>query len=259
MSWPKRKMRVIGIIPARIGSTRLSEKPLQKIAGKELILHVCQQAMKSKNLDRLVVATDDERIAQLCEPLIGVETFVSKKEYATGTDRIADTLVELDDTADIVVNIQGDEPFLTPEMIDNLIDKFSVTLSDVGTYIRRITKSEELFNPSIVKVVLQNDYNALYFSRSPIPYCRAAGENSNEWLGNHVYWKHIGIYAYRAEALEKFSRFPETDLEVAESLEQLRLLQSGLKYFCVETNNDLISIDTPEDIERAELKIKGEL
>lgn len=207
---------------------------------------VYENAKKSTVLERIIIATEDEAIAKEAES-IGAEYVLTPNTFATGTDRIAWAYRKLELTQDIIFNIQGDEPLLSPKLIDDLFIGFSTSLCQVGTLVKRIETDEELLNPNVVKVVRSIDGEALYFSRSPIPYFR---DKSLEHLSENRYWKHIGLYAYRAESLELFSRLEQTDLEIAESLEQLRLLQNNAKYFCMETKQEIFGIDTPEDFEK---------
>lgn len=239
-------MTAVGIIPARLSSTRFPGKLLEKINGKSLIAMVYDNAQKSNILDKVIIATEDEEIAKEAEA-IGAEYILTPNTFATGTDRIAWAYRRLDLDQDIVFNIQGDEPLLSPKLIDDLFVGFSTSLCQVGTLVKRIETEEDLNNPNVVKVVRNMDGEGMYFSRSPIPYYR---NKPQDYLNKNHYWKHIGLYAYRAEVLEQFSRLEQTDLEVAESLEQLRLLQNNSKYFCMETKEEILGIDTREDFEK---------
>lgn len=239
-------MTAVGIIPARLSASRFPNKLLQRINGKSLIAMVYENAKKSTVLEKIIIATEDEAIAEEAEA-IGAEYVLTPNTFATGTDRIAWAYRKLELTQDIIFNIQGDEPLLSPKLIDDLFIGFSTSLCQVGTLVKRIVADEELLNPNVVKVVRSIDGEALYFSRSPIPYFR---DKFPEHLTENRYWKHIGLYAYRAESLELFSRLEQTDLEIAESLEQLRLLQNNAKYFCMETKQEIFGIDTPEDFEK---------
>jgi len=242
----ERQMTAVGIIPARLSSTRFPGKLLERINGKSLIAMVYENAQKAKTLDKVVIATEDEAIAKEAEA-IGAEYVLTPNTFATGTDRIAWAYRRLELDQDIIFNIQGDEPLLSPQLIDNLFVGFSTSLCHVGTLVKRIETDEELNNPNIVKVVRNMDGEGMYFSRSPIPYYR---NKPQDHLVENNYWKHIGLYAYRSEALEQFSRLDQTDLEIAECLEQLRLLQNNSKYFCMETKEEILGIDTPEDFEK---------
>ncbi len=245
----KRDLDAIGIIPARFDSVRFHGKMLADTGGGiPLLIRTYNAAKSSKHLRRIIIACDDERIAKACEKH-EAEYIMTPKDLASGTDRVAWAYRHLDETADVVVNIQGDEPFLDGKIIDELFWPFSTSLCSVGTLVKRITSLDELLDSSVVKVVLQNDKTALYFSRSPIPFLRELPQS--KWLeSTQVFWKHIGVYAYRAEALQEFVNVQQTDLESSEKLEQLRLLQSNHKFYCVETKHELIGVDTAEDLAR---------
>jgi len=239
--------KIIGIIPSRMGSTRLPGKPLLDICGKPLIQRVWEAAKRSEQLQRIIVATDDESIEGLCKD-IGAECVMTPSELPSGTDRIMRAFEILKENADIVVNIQGDEPLLYGGIIDELLGKFINSQADVGTLIKRITTLEEIENPSVVKVDLKTNMTANSFSRDPVPYLEEIPKE--EWLNKAVFWKHIGIYAYKIEALRKFVSLPVSESEKKERLEQLRLLETGAVYYCMETDAELIGVDTPEDLER---------
>ncbi|OGU16640.1 MAG: hypothetical protein A2X61_01125 [Ignavibacteria bacterium GWB2_35_12] len=241
--------KAICIIPARYDSTRLPGKPLINIAGKPLLQWVWESAKKSVYLSRVIIATDDERICDMCKN-IGAEYLLTPKNIQSGSDRIAFTYQSLKEDADIILNLQGDEPLIKADVIDLLINQFALSNADVGTLIKKINTNDELFDPSVVKVVIDNNNYALYFSRSPVPHVRDTMPES--WLNNNNYWKHIGIYAYRKESLLNFANLSPSKLEQAEKLEQLRLLEHGAKYLCVETDINLIGVDTKEDIVEVE-------
>ncbi|MDC1068382.1 3-deoxy-manno-octulosonate cytidylyltransferase [Candidatus Kapabacteria bacterium] len=249
MDFKNRELDAIAIIPARLSSTRLAQKMLHPILGKPLIAYAIENAKKSKYIRRVVCATDSEEIKEVAIQY-GAEVVITSKNIQTGTDRIAKAYVDLDETADIIFNIQGDEPLLDSETLDTLFEKFSHSLCHVGTLVKKIDNKQDLFNPNVVKATLEIDSSALYFSRSPIPYLRGVDESS--WISKHNFWKHIGVYAYRDTALKAFTELPQTDLEIAESLEQLRLLQNNYKYFCVETTKDFHGVDTIDDVKRVE-------
>ena len=236
-------MVVIGIIPARYGSTRLPGKPLKTIAGKPMIEHVYRRAEKAKHLCKVYVATDDLRIKEAVTAF-GGNVFMTSAEHQTGTDRLVEVVGYLDlQDEDIIVNIQGDEPLLEPQMIDELVKPL---LEDpnllMSTLKQRIEEIEELNNPNVVKVVTdRNDY-ALYFSRSPLPYNRTGVEVN--------YFKHVGLYAYRKAFLLQYAALERTLLERAESLEQLRALENGYQIKVVETKFQTIGVDSPADLER---------
>lgn len=241
--------QAIAIIPARYGSSRLEGKPLVKLLGKPLIQWVWEAAARSIMLRDIIIATDDERIAEECLTF-GAACIMTPDVLPSGSDRVFWAYKELKEFADVIINIQGDEPLITPEIIDSLIVNMFDTNAEVGTLIKKIKTNEELFDPSTVKVTLNNKNQALYFSRSPIPFCRDIEKNN--WHQVKDYWKHIGIYAFQPHTLWKFVHFSSTELEEIEKLEQLRLLQNGIPINCFETNIELIGVDTKEDVIKAE-------
>ena len=247
-------MQILGIIPARYASTRLPGKPLALIKDKPMLQWVWEAAMNSKLINRVVIATDNEEISNFCKS-IGAEAILSPSDLPSGTDRLIYTTKHFNLDYDIILNIQGDEPLLTSKAIDKLIYEFVQSQADVGTLIEKITNKEELFNPSVVKVVVDTNNNALYFSRSVIPHLRDISQE--DYLEKFTFWKHIGIYAYTKKSLEDFSKLPESTLEKAEKLEQLRLMQSGAIYKCVEVDIDLMSIDTCEDLVKINEMLKN--
>jgi len=237
-------MKIIGVIPARYDSTRFPGKPLVKILGKSLIRRVYERAALAK-LQKLIVATDDERIVD--EVLsFGGEVVLTKK-FDTGTDRVAEVIKK--EVYDIVVNIQGDEPLIKPEVIDVVIyELVENAWAGVSTAATRIYIDEEIDDPNVVKVVLAKNGRALYFSRSRIPYNR-------ESMG--MYYKHIGIYVYKRDFLERFVSFEKSSLEIAESLEQLRVLENGCGIHVSIVNYDSIGVDIPEDVKKVEELLKA--
>ncbi|QOJ28757.1 MAG: 3-deoxy-manno-octulosonate cytidylyltransferase [Ignavibacteriales bacterium] len=239
---------IVGIIPARLGSTRLPGKPLADIGGKPMIYHTYNSASGSKLIDRLIVATDDEVIYNTVTEF-GGEAIMTSSDIKTGSDRIAATVHQLRNI-DIVVNIQGDEPFIPWKMIDKAIEPllFDKTV-EVSTLVKRITDPAEYISPDTVKAVFDYYNFALYFSRSPLPYVRDTGDPS-EIVKYHAVYKHIGLYVYRYQALMKFTSWPQTDLENLEKLEQLRMLEKGMKIKVVETDEESIAVDTLEDLNR---------
>lgn len=240
--------KVYAIIPARFASTRLPGKPLVDLAGKSMIQRVYEQAKKAKLVDEVIVTTDDNRIEEVVNSFNG-RVVMTPKEIKSGSDRIAMVAKNLDD-ADIIVNVQGDEPLIPPEMIDEAI--FPLIHDDsieVATLIKVITDEDDLKNPNIPKVVLDEEDYAIYFSRLPIPYFRER-ENHDEWLKSHTYYKHIGLYVFRKKFLLMFTSWHESLLERAEKLEQLRIIENGYKIKAVVTEYDSIPVDTPEDVER---------
>lgn len=240
-------LRAVAIIPARYGSTRFPGKPLVDLKGKTLIARVWEATMNATTLNKVVVATDDERIARHCEQ-IGADYILTSSELLTGTDRVEAAYRALGVTSDVILNIQGDEPLLESTLIDQLVVAIENSTADVATPIKKINSIEELVNPTIVKVALRNDMTALYFSRSTIPHFR--GIDKELWLSHYQYWKHIGLYAYRPKALKRFVELKQSPLEIAESLEQLRLFADGAVFQCIETDCELIAVDTPEDADK---------
>ena len=237
-------MRVICVIPARYSSSRFEGKPLADICGKPMIQRVYERALRSGTVSDVVVATDDERIFAAVGRF-GGQAVMTSADHRSGTDRIAEAVSRLSAAdRDIIVNIQGDQPLFEPSQIDEvvkpLLDDPSV---DFSTLIYRILRKEEINDPNAVKVVFDRDHFALYFSRSPIPYCRDAG-------GSPVYYKHHGIYAYRKSFLVTFTKLEEGYLERLEALEQLRAMEHGHRIKVVETLQDSIEVDTPQDLER---------
>lgn len=231
--------RIIGIIPARWASTRLEGKALADIAGKPMIQHVYERARQATLIERLIVATDDERIACTVEAF-GGEARMTRADHTCGTDRIAEVTADLD--ADIIVNIQGDEPLIDPTNIDAAITPLASDLTiHMGTLRTRVHSQEELDDPSVVKVVTDQHNLALYFSRYPIPFIRDAGHHV-------IHYRHIGLYVYRRDFLLQFANLPPTPLEKAESLEQLRALEHGYRIIVSEVAHAATGIDTPEQL-----------
>ena len=241
-------MKVVGIIPARYASTRFPGKPLAIIKGKTMIRRVCEQAWKSK-LDAVVVATDDVRIADEVMSF-GGQYVLTDPNHCSGTDRCCEALDLLENQYDAVVNIQGDEPFIDPEQINLLVDLVSREDTQLASLAKRIEDEEDLFSPNAVKVVMDKDGKALYFSRNPIPFMRNL--ERVEWLKKGVFYQHIGIYAYKAETLRQVAQMQPSSLEMSESLEQLRWLEYGLSIHMAVTATENVSIDTPEDLAKAE-------
>ena len=239
-------LKVIGIIPARYASTRFEGKPLALLGGKPMVQHVYERASESELLEQLIVATDDERIRQAVEAF-GGNVAMTSSNHRSGTDRVAEVAATVD--AEVVVNIQGDEPFVSAAVLDQLVRPFRARPDlEMSTLCQRIDESALLSDPNIVKVVRDNQGHALYFSRSLIPSPR----NS---IGQ-VAWEHIGLYAYRREFLLKLSQMEPTPLEQTEGLEQLRVLENGHKILVVSTENHIgISVDTPAELERAKQRL----
>jgi 3-deoxy-manno-octulosonate cytidylyltransferase (CMP-KDO synthetase) len=249
-------MRYIGIIPARYSSTRFPAKPLALLGGITVIERVYRQV--ERLLDNVVVATDDERILQKVE-LFGGNVVMTSTEHRSGTDRCYEALTKVGaDDYDVVINIQGDEPFIRPEQIMAVMSCFENDEStDIATLVKPFTSSdgiEALENPNSPKVVVGRNMEALYFSRSVIPYLR--GYDKSEWLERHTFYKHIGLYAYRTNVLQEITKLAQTPLELSESLEQLRWLENGYNIKVAQTDIETIGIDTPEDLHKAEEFLK---
>jgi 3-deoxy-manno-octulosonate cytidylyltransferase (CMP-KDO synthetase) len=240
-------LRTLGVIPARLASTRLPRKVLREIAGRPLLAWVVEAARACPQLDRVLVATDSDEVAGLCRR-IGCPVEMTAEELPSGTDRIHAVAQRVD--AEIYVNIQGDEPLIRPEHIAALLRPFAQAHVDVSTLKVRCTE-ENIANPNAVKIVTASDGRALYFSRATIPYHRDASDAVPQ------YWKHIGLYAYRKAALNRFPTLPASALERAERLEQLRFLENGLSIYAEATEFDTIGVDTEEDLRLAEARLLG--
>lgn len=240
-------MKFIGLIPARYASTRFPGKPLALLAGKPVIQHVYEQAVKV--LDAVYVATDDERIYNKVLEF-GGKAVMTSTEHHSGTDRIEEALEKVGDDFDVVVNIQGDEPFIAQSQIETLCHCFEDEATQIATLGKPFECIESVENPNSPKIVVDNRGYAMYFSRSVIPFVR--GVERQEWLKKYPFLKHLGIYAYRTEVLKAITRLPQSSLELAESLEQLRWLENGYRIKVGITNVETVGIDTPEDLQRAE-------
>jgi 3-deoxy-manno-octulosonate cytidylyltransferase (CMP-KDO synthetase) len=245
------RIRTLGVIPARFGAQRFPGKPLALIAGKTLVQRVFEQAAKARRLDKVIVATETTRILEAVEAF-GGDAMLTSPECATGTDRVAEVARAYD--CDLVLNIQGDEPLMRPEMIDQLVEGMQSDPKCVmGTLARKLESAVSLDNPNVVKVALAQDGNALYFSRSRVPFVRdARSGDSQEWLTLARFYKHLGIYAFRREFLLKFVELPQSELEKTEKLEQLRALENGFAIKVLITPHDSIGVDRPEDVELVE-------
>ncbi len=241
-------MNIIGIVPARFGSTRFPGKPLADINGKSMIQRVYEQCIQATRLSRLVIATDDERIFNHVNDF-GGNAVITSPQHQSGTDRCAEIMEKIGvEKWDVVINIQGDEPYIHPEQIDLLCSTFDSEETKVATLVKKITSIDELFNHNNVKVILNKRKEAIYFSRTPIPYNRNFPEQ--EWLKYSTYYKHIGIYGYRTLTLLELSKLAKTNLEVTESLEQLRWIENGYSIRAEITSLESIAIDTPDDLLR---------
>jgi 3-deoxy-manno-octulosonate cytidylyltransferase (CMP-KDO synthetase) len=233
--------RIVGVIPARLASTRLSRKVLRNMAGEPMLAWVYRAAKACPALDDVIVATDHAEVKQLCDQH-GWRCIMTSPELPSGTDRLYAVSRVID--ADIYVNIQGDEPLLLPDHITAILALFTSPDVDVTTPKVRCTP-EDIANPNAVKVVTAIDGRALYFSRATIPFDR-------DGTGDVTYWKHLGLYAYRRAALERFAALPPSELELSERLEQLRLLENGISIYVAETAHDTIGVDTEDDLRRVE-------
>jgi 3-deoxy-manno-octulosonate cytidylyltransferase (CMP-KDO synthetase) len=236
-------MDVIGVIPARFSSTRFEGKVLADIMGKPMLQHVWERARQALLLEELIIACDDERVASVAREF-GAKVVMTSKDHASGTDRIVEIINPID--VKIVINIQADEPLIHPTMIDSLAREL---LADPGismaTIIRKIEDSEELDDPNVVKVVVDKNNFALYFSRSAIPY-----KAKNSEVKSPAYYKHIGLYGYTKDFLFTFKNLPTSSLENIEKLEQLRVLEEGFRIRLIETNYETIGVDVPEDLKK---------
>jgi len=244
-------MNFIGIIPSRYESTRFPGKPLADICGKTMIRRVYEQA--SKAMTEVWVATDDERIFKAVSDF-GGKVVMTSLNHRSGTDRCAEAALKASEITgavyDVVVNIQGDEPFMQPHEIELIMDCFTKSPStEIATLIQPILKNEDIFRPDMVKVILDNEQNAIYFSRSPIPHI--FGVDESQWLANYPFYGHVGLYAYRFGTLQKLAKLTEVPVEKVESLEQLRWLENGFKIKTNITDSDNFGIDTPEDLRLA--------
>lgn len=242
---------IVALIPARYSSTRFPGKPLALLGGKPVIVHVCERVSQAGVLP--VVATDDQRIID-CVEQAGYQAVMTSADHRSGTDRVREALDKIaSEAVDVVINVQGDEPFVNPDDIRRLAALFDDRKTEIGTLVRRfdpVLGFDALFDPNLVKVVMDDAGYALYFSRSIIPYVR--GKEWQEWLMTTMFHTHVGVYAYRPETLRKIAALPQGHLEKAESLEQLRWLAAGYRIKCLETEGTTIGIDTPEDLAAAE-------
>ncbi len=238
-------MRILGVIPARYASTRFPGKPLALIGGLPMIQRVYAQAARVPEFSGVVVATDDVRIADAVKAFGGASLMTSAV-HVSGTDRCAEALLLMGGEYDAVVNIQGDEPFIRPEHISLLCQLVKEAGVEIATLAREVRDPDELTNPNLPKVVIGEDGRALYFSRQAIPYLK--GYALHEWCHHHVYFKHIGVYAYRSDVLKRITVLPPGKLEQAESLEQLRWLENGCSIRVGITDGETLAVDTPEDL-----------
>jgi 3-deoxy-manno-octulosonate cytidylyltransferase (CMP-KDO synthetase) len=242
-------LNTLGVIPARYASSRFPGKPLVVIDGKSMIMRVYEQTLKTAALSRVIVSTDDERIFDHVKDC-GGEAMMTSESHVSGTSRIGEVVDNLSFMGkcpyDVIVNIQGDEPFIDPSQIDLTVSLFNNPDVLIGTLIRKIENNVDLFDPNVVKVVVDREGKALYFSRSPIPYFRGIPQDT--WLNEQEYYRHIGLYAYRSSVLREVLNLPAAPPESAESLEQLRWLYHGYPIHTAITDIETVGIDVPEDL-----------
>lgn len=247
-------MKFIGIIPARYASTRFPGKPLALLGGKPVIQHVYEKV--AAVLEAAYVATDDERIYDVVKSF-GGQVVMTRTDHKSGTDRIEEAIEKIGGEWDVVVNVQGDEPFVAKSQLDTICHCFDDPTTQIATLGKSFESMEAVQNPNSPKIVVDNMGFAMYFSRSVIPYLR--GKEMSSWLTHYPFLKHLGIYAYRKDVLRQVTQLPQSSLEIAESLEQLRWLQNGFKIKVGTTDVETVGIDTPQDLERAEEFLKAQL
>jgi 3-deoxy-manno-octulosonate cytidylyltransferase (CMP-KDO synthetase) len=240
-------MNIVGIIPSRYASTRFPGQPLVDIAGKSMIQRVYEQAKKAKSLANVYVATDDARIEQHVLSF-GGNVVMTSESHQSGTDRCFEAINKIQGVADVVINIQGDEPFIHPEQIDLVAYCFNSPEVEIATLVIKMKTSVDLFNSNIPKVLINNNKEAIYFSRQAIPHIR--GIEQNEWMNHFTFYKHIGIYAYTIKALKEITSLKQSSLELAEALEQLRWIENGYKIKVEITEFESVAIDAPEDLNK---------
>lgn len=238
-------MKSVAIIPARLSSTRLPRKVLADIHGHPLIWHVWRHVCQAGSINQVYIATDSDEVHKVARAF-GAEVLMTSPDCSSGTERIASVIDQLD--ADLILNVQGDEPFVDPAMLDAMVEQWQAAPCDLITPVFRINNQEELSSPNVVKVARASDGRALYFSRSPIPYLRDIPVES--WLENGEFWGHIGVYGYARAVLESYSTMPESHLEQMEKLEQLRFLEAGYQIQTIPTGYRPNAVDTLEDLER---------
>ena len=243
-------MKKVIVIPARLDSSRLPKKVLLDLKGKTVIQRVYEQCLKVKNIDGVYIATDSTEIEGVCRSFTD-HIILTKSSHQSGTDRIGEAVSGID--CDIVVNVQGDEPFIDPNLIEELVHSFDHDQVSMASAMSKIENIKDLQDPNVVKVVLDTQNNAIYFSRAPIPYPRDHQEiiRSNEEFKKYNFFRHIGIYGYQKDFLAKYIKMDQTNLEKLEKLEQLRVIENGFKIKMIEAASSLIGIDTQEDYEEA--------
>ncbi|MBG0782317.1 MAG: 3-deoxy-manno-octulosonate cytidylyltransferase [Bacteroidales bacterium] len=245
-------MKILAVIPARYASTRFPGKPLALIRGKTMIQRVYEQVKKASLITDIVVATDDNRIARKVDQFDG-NFIMTSATHPSGTDRCFEALSKHHKSFDAVINVQGDEPFIAPEQIDQLAQLIKPENIGIATLIQRIRDISHLFDPNVVKAITNQEGKALYFSRQAIPYLQ--NFEKEQWLKEHVFYRHIGIYAYKSDVLQQITNMPPSPLEKAESLEQLRWLEHGITIQTALTDHAQFGVDTPADLEKLINKI----
>lgn len=240
-------MNILGVIPARYASTRFPGKPLADIGGKSMVRRVYEQVEKSKKVNHVIVATDTVEIYDHVIAF-GGEACMTKNNHPTGTDRCYEAFANQTERFDYVINIQGDEPFIQPDQVDLLASLLNGE-TEIATLVKKIENPDDLFNPGEVKVVMDKNHNALYFSRAAIPYLRNVA--MDKWFSSHPFYKHVGLYAFRGDILKQVTALPVSSLENAESLEQLRWMENGYRIAVAETTTESLCIETPDDLDRA--------
>lgn len=240
-------MKILAIIPARFASTRFPGKPLVDIGGKTMIHRVYEQVQKAKGVHQILIATDNTKIEHEVRRF-GAEVVMTSPEHKSGTDRCAEAFQEVYANFDAVINIQGDEPFIHPHQIEQLIGILQNPATQIASLARKISLNEDVFDPSKVKVVFDKHKKALYFSRNPIPFNRQ--EEKENWLTHTDYYLHVGIYGYKTNVLQEIAQLPQSKLEISESLEQLRWLENGFSIHIDITEHESYGIDTPADLEK---------
>lgn len=243
-------MRLTVVIPARLASQRFPRKVLADLGGKSVLQRVWEQVAQMRHSVQTLIATDAEEVLSHAQTF-GADALLTSPDCANGTARIASILDQIE--GDFVLNVQGDEPFVNPKLLDALAECADASGADVVTAVRPITDTKELLNPNLVKVVRGSHGQALYFSRSPVPYCR--DKPQEKWTTHHAYWAHIGVYGYRRELLASYAQLEPSPLETIEQLEQLRFLDHGYRIHTVETHHCAPGIDTPEDLEEARRRL----
>jgi 3-deoxy-manno-octulosonate cytidylyltransferase (CMP-KDO synthetase) len=245
-------MKILGVIPARYASTRFPGKPLVDITGKVMIQRVYEQCVKSTSLDEVIVATDDQRILDHIHDF-GGKAVMTSPDHQSGTDRCAEVAANYPEY-DVVINIQGDEPYIEPVQISKVAACFTSPETQIATLIKKVTDADDLLNINSPKVIINKLSEAIYFSRTALPFLR--GLDTKHWLEHFSYFKHIGIYGFRSEVLQQVTRLPVSSLEKAEGLEQLRWIENGYRIKVAETDLETQAVDTPEDLQKLPKYIK---